>query len=102
MRFAFAGEHLAAAGPGIVANLLRLRAEMRFGIERAIGWRQAHAGLCNQPQTTPFAVALDAKYLGYRLLGHHISTVGDDTAVLIFYCTLGCYFLLNQHVDALQ
>jgi hypothetical protein len=28
MRFAFTGEHLATAGAGIVANLLRLRAEM--------------------------------------------------------------------------
>ena len=31
MRFAFAGEYVATAGAGIVAHLLRLRAEMRFG-----------------------------------------------------------------------
>ena len=102
MRFAFAGEHLATAGPGIVANLLRLRAEMRFGIERAIGWRQAHAGFGNQPQSSPLAVAFDAEHLRNGTLSPLIAGIRHHAAVLVFDRAQGRYFLLNQHGDTLQ
>ena len=102
MRFTLTGEHVATARTGIVAHLLRLRAEMCFCIKRAIGWREAHAGFGNQPQTAPLAVAFNAKHVGNGLLGPFIPRIVHHAAVLVFDRTQGRYFLLNQHGHTLQ
>ena len=61
-----------------------------------------HARFSNQSQTAPFAVTFYGKNLGDGVLRQQISRIWHDAAILIFDHAQGCYFLLNQHVDALQ
>ncbi|VGP78455.1 hypothetical protein SB00610_03822 [Klebsiella quasipneumoniae subsp. similipneumoniae] len=75
---------------------------MGLGIEALIGRREAHAGVADDPQTAPFAVAIKAKHVGHRRLRQRVAGIRHHATVLIFHFATLRYCLLNQHHRALQ
>ena len=102
MRFTFSGKDLTAPCQRVIANVLRLGVKMRLGIKALIFRGQMHAGMVDKPKPPPFAVAFHRKDLGDGLLCKGVTRIRNDTTILVFHHTPGCYFLLNQHGHALQ